>query len=520
MEKKQSIFAKLNMKDYTNRLEKILEKKDYSIDSKNLLLSMFYKIENAYEDYEKTKVEVPSKLEYLNHLLAIIEYTCKSITVAEFDSSASELLEKEQKSFLISKNDGSIVAYGNEVLLLNCIFKLAKQEIVFPEERSELAYAMNALLTTGNVMNQVEVIRDFNGWSWDVGTKEIENIPINLAYQSMLYLLGRIFLEDWLKNQTKLADYIGLMEEHLKEQYGEKRQKKLVLLLYQIAINQAMAENEEQKKLFLNLKEKAKEEYALLRNQKEYLHQMTQKKKELTKQIETIDRIRNDKQLLQAEYSKRNENLPNKQKIFSLGRFDKILAEERMQILTQIKECNECIDPTKFVSRKEKVKNQADFYCSLCFEKEVPEKTLLDLCQSFLECFQIKISKAQTKKEIICYLYELRYFRNLPIHAQGKLLKDCKVLENAFAKTIHICLQKANKLGAIDFVTEDEQANEQILSAIFDSRFIDFDHLIILTMVEEEKLFIEYYDGNVLEKRTQLQIDRTIKLKRKTRVLL
>ena len=50
---KKDFFSKL--KNYNNRLEQILEKKAFSGDIKNLLLSMFYKIEVSYKDYEKVK---------------------------------------------------------------------------------------------------------------------------------------------------------------------------------------------------------------------------------------------------------------------------------------------------------------------------------------------------------------------------------------------------------------------------------------------------------------------------------
>ena len=50
---KEKLISKLNIKDYNNQLEKILSKKTFTEDTKNLLLSMLYKIENAYEDYQK-----------------------------------------------------------------------------------------------------------------------------------------------------------------------------------------------------------------------------------------------------------------------------------------------------------------------------------------------------------------------------------------------------------------------------------------------------------------------------------
>ena len=50
---KKDFFSKL--KNYNNELEQVLEKKTFSSDIKNLLLSMFYKVEVSYKDYQKVK---------------------------------------------------------------------------------------------------------------------------------------------------------------------------------------------------------------------------------------------------------------------------------------------------------------------------------------------------------------------------------------------------------------------------------------------------------------------------------
>ena len=42
--KKEKIFSLLNIKDYNNELEKILAKKNFSMDTKNLLLTMSYNL--------------------------------------------------------------------------------------------------------------------------------------------------------------------------------------------------------------------------------------------------------------------------------------------------------------------------------------------------------------------------------------------------------------------------------------------------------------------------------------------
>ena len=93
---KNKILAKLNLKikDYNNELEKILENKFFSYDVKNLLLSMLYKIENAYTDYKTAKVEVPSKNEYIENILRIIKEKCLKIFLVKPGSNEADELEK------------------------------------------------------------------------------------------------------------------------------------------------------------------------------------------------------------------------------------------------------------------------------------------------------------------------------------------------------------------------------------------------------------------------------------------
>ena len=78
-------------------------------------------------------------------------------------------------------------------------------------------------------------------------------------------------------------------------------------------------------------------------------------------------------------------------------------------------------------------------------------------------------------------------------------------------------LEKAKKLNAIEDVTDDQRVNEEILNNIFSSKMIDLDNMVIETKVEEGKLYVEYYDEKVMETKMQIQSDKTIKLKKKTK---
>ena len=145
---------------------------------------------------------------------------------------------------MVDKEKGKIVALGNEFVLLNAILVLGEKEICFPEEEKLLQTPFTAFFNLGLRMHETEVIRDFNGWSWDIVTKDITNIPVNLIFQSLLYLLGQDFMAQWINNKSELADYFMLAAENMKQNFGEERSKKIVSLFCKLVI-EIVAEQDE-----------------------------------------------------------------------------------------------------------------------------------------------------------------------------------------------------------------------------------------------------------------------------------
>lgn len=521
MDKKEKIFAKLNIKDYTRNLEKILDKKKFSLDTKNLLLSMLYKIENGYNDYSKTKVQVPSKDDFIEYIFDIIENNCNEIIVAEFDSEASEVLKEKNVQYIIDEEKGKIIALGNDLLVLDCILQMPEHKITVPQEKLALQNSISNLLNLGSRMNQLEVIRDFNGWSWDIVLKEILNIDINIIFQTILYLVGYEFINKWIKNNSELADYIDLLQEHLKESFGEKKSNKFITILCELAIEIYISKNEEEYKFWKKMKDSLETELEILQNKQKFLNQKTKEKKEYTKKIEEIDKILNNKELLKKEYTNRNSKLPNKEKIFSISHLVGILEKEREDLLEQIKICNKLIDPKGYVTRKQEVEKKVQFLKNLDFNQKQNEKNkLIELCNIFLECFQIKIAKAISKQEVIDYIYELRYYGFLALDKNGTILKEIPMLKSNFEKCKKLLLEKSKKIDAIDEVTEDKEINETILSNIFDSKMIDLNHMVIETRVTDGRLYADYYDEKVLDTTIEIQSNRTVKLKKKTKLFI
>ena len=118
------IFSKMTSNEYNNRLEKILDNKNYDEDVKNLLLSMLYKIENGYNDYTKVKVKAIPKENFMEKILKIIEEQCFDIKIVTPKTELSKPLEQENKICKIDVDRGSILVYANEEDLLYSLIKM------------------------------------------------------------------------------------------------------------------------------------------------------------------------------------------------------------------------------------------------------------------------------------------------------------------------------------------------------------------------------------------------------------
>ena len=74
LQKKTDKFLdKIVKKDYNNELEKVLEKKYFDENVKSMLLSILYKVETAYKDYEKVKPNVEEKEVFIQSIIDSIK---------------------------------------------------------------------------------------------------------------------------------------------------------------------------------------------------------------------------------------------------------------------------------------------------------------------------------------------------------------------------------------------------------------------------------------------------------------
>lgn len=160
----KDIFSKI-IKDYNNELEIILEKKAFSSDVKNLLLSMLYKIENAYEDYKKVKVNVCEKKQFVEEILETIKEKCDEIEIIKPMTEEGKELYENNINCIVDKENKKIKTFQNEKSILDAILQMRQQDIELNEKYELIEKPIKELLKIGNNMNSLEVIRDFNGWS-------------------------------------------------------------------------------------------------------------------------------------------------------------------------------------------------------------------------------------------------------------------------------------------------------------------------------------------------------------------
>ena len=496
MEKKK-ILSKLsiNIKDYNNELERILENKLFSYEVKNLLLSMLYKIENAYSDYETVKVEVPSKKEYIENLFRIIREKCLKIFLVKAGTPEAEELETKGATYSVDNKNGEIICFQNELIILTAILKLDEFDEEFSGIYKYIDKPLNKLINCGRLDSEAEVIRDFNGWSWDIVTNEIKDVEYNFMYQTILLLKGEV-------------------------SFSGKKYKEFDNLVHRFAMQKYIS-TEKDNEYVEKIEEIKKEKYArleLFANKKEFLNKVTEEKRSYMKRIEEIDKILNNHELLRKEYYARNEKLPNKEKIFSVSHLVGILSSERTNFLEKIEECNKIILPKEFVEQKTKLEDENDFLESIKYKFEKVD--IIELAREFLHKVGENINKIHedNKEALKKWIYKIRYYRYIPINKQN-CVRDLEELKPDFDILFKKIIKKAQDLKVMDKFSDNQEIVAQIAREMFETKIISLDNISIQCEYKDGVLEVEYDDDTVLESSIKIKTE-PVKIKKKFKLLI
>lgn len=460
---KISALTRKALRNYNNILEDVIAKKNLAENVKNLLLSMLYKIENSYKDYEKVKRYVKTKDEFLEDTIKLIQNDCNSIEIID--------VHKNENGSVIN---GDIVTEPSEKRLLYYIYGLNNKSNLETYNIENLKeYSLIRLLELGKQMNISETIRDFNGWSWEILKNEIEDIECNLIYQNLLIILERDPEPQDLNN----------LDEELRN-------------MIEIVAVKILIKND--KNVYNWIEDTYKslcKEQKLLQNNKEYIEKLTDDKKKIKQEIKEIDELLNNYDLLREKYLEENKKRKKEEKIFSVSRYEEMLQKEKEKFLEELKKCNDLLNPINFIKNKKEIENEIDFI------KTIKTKDVLyDIQERFIRLLMIKVNKEDDRKKFISYIYIVRYYSLLWYNDKEIILDKINLSELKY-----LIIDKAITSNIINKIVENEELNNIIMDEVFKSKIIDLERINIEIGLDMGKLKIRIYDDEMLEKEIELE---------------
>lgn len=498
---KEKLFSRIVKNEYNNKLEKVLSNKDFSKDVKNSLLNIFYKIENGYNDYVQVKRNTIDEKKYIEKLLSLIEKNCNKIEFVK--QNKEEAKELGKRGFKVEKKQ--ITCYPIEIKLLYAIAQTQKKDIFVNYLDKYIEKAISNALNIGNNLNFVEPIRDFNGFSWNIIVKDIENLNYNLIYQNLILLVGNDYLEKWVNNYEPLVDYFELFESKLENNYGKENKNKIIENIIKFTIMMEYVQNETYKRSIERQYKKYKNEKIYMDDKENYLAKITKNKKQIEKKIKDIDIILNDKELILEEYENRNSKLPLEKKIFSIRILKNIMIQEREKAINRILEYNKMMDSRYFLERKNLIEVKLKYIQIIenqNLQKEI-EKTIFELQKEILECLELKIINANEKNDLINLIYEYRYYKMLPV-SKTKKIYQIRELQEKLEKVDMILIKKAVAMKIIASMSKDEIINYNILKNVFLSKIISLEDIYIKITEENDSLFMQFYDEQIEDEKIKI----------------
>ena len=508
------MLEKLIKNDRNEKLETVLEQKHIEEQVKNLLQGILYKIEVSYKDYQKAKVTSRTEKQYVNEIISDIQRKCQEIKTVKFQNDIvdPEIKHKlEKNKYYI--DDKLVLAYPIEEKLLYAVEKKSNSDKIVNDKYEMLTIPLSNIINTGKSLDRVEVLRDFNGWSWTTIKKEIENINANLVYQTLRILEGEDFVESWTKDKDGIIDYVQMLKENIKNEYGEEISNSIEECLTKISIMNGIEISAEYRKDIENKLKESEEKLQKFKDTNKFINEITQNKKVATDEIAKIEKILSQEKRIKEEYEKRNSTAPLDKKIFSIRVLKQQLKEQKMQYLNEIEESNYLLIPENFLKEKNKAQKQKELFEILNYTEEEKEKVLIEFEKIFLECFKKKIDKVKPEElDKIIYIY--RYYLLLPFNIQENI-KDVKELQDNIIEVE----KKIVKLAKEKKVISNEVPFE-VMTHVFQTRIIKLEELYYKIITENDKNYVQIFDENITEDKFEISNIEKKKINKKIRIFI
>ncbi len=500
------MFRKIIKKDKNEELERILEAKSIDEQAKNLLQGILYKIEVSYNDYQKVKGIEQTEEQYVEQLLVNITKKCDKIRVVKISQKLNnDEIENELKAKKFYIGEKEIISYPIERKILYAIEQNANNNKILNDKYGDAAIAVSDFINTGKNIDRVEVLRDFNGWSWTTVKDEIENIDANLIYQMMQILFGRDFLDNWCKDKDGKVDYFKLMEIDGKK-YGKVAIEILKKLLIKIAMINDVNENQEFAEYISKKLRAVKKELKMYEDTQANIERLSAHKTQAMKQLKDIEKILRQESMLLAEYEKRKRKVDIKD-------LKKELSDQRRKLLNEISEDNYLLNPMNYIKEKKKLEEEKTRLDIKRTTKKQKENLKIEFIKLFLQCFNIRIKISTEEEEVIKLLYQFRYFMCLAFDETNNI-KDLELIEEEINKTEQLLVKKAMEFKVINKVPFE------VMKHVFETRIIILEELYYKITKESEKYYIQIFDENITEEKFEIKSIEKIKLNKKIKIFI
>lgn len=491
---KKDLFYKLS---YKEQLEEILETKNFSPDCKNLLLSMLYKLETSYNDYETVKRIVDSKKQMIEDVLDIIK-ECEVINLVNPNSAKMNQFKRKKIMFRIDKRRKKIEVEPNEKALLNAIYSLpVEKKVYLDEEHSSIRNSLPFILEQGKNIVRAEVIRDFDAWSWNTSFKDISNIESNLIYQNLQILIGKEFLEKWMKLENS-KNSLEMLNNKLNEMLDKKDSEEFLNLIFKLSIIMYCEQNLQERKTLREELIWNSKELKRLNDTVNLVKEVSNIKSMAIEEIEKIDRILNDKELFNKELKKINDKEDNV-RILMPDDLEVRLKRQRKRMEKQIKESNNMLLVKPYMEMKSQIIKENNLLKAID-EREKKEQYILQLQKYFIRGIKSKILLQENRKEIIDLMYIVRYYNFLP-YFNNIYIKDIKQLNNSIEEIEDLLIDKLIELKIVNKFSENKEFDKKVIKKIFSMRMINLENIYIEFSKENKVIF---YDVETIEEEFEI----------------
>ena len=475
--------------DYNLILEKILDSKYFSSNSKSLLFSMIYKLEQFYTDYAIVKNIDTTKDEFLNLILDTIKKYCDNIKLIEPEED--DILRKHNVLALTNENERSILCYPTENSLLYAISDIMPKYFYITND-FEYKNSLQRTLVNGYNANFLEILSDFNGWSWDITLNNKNNIQDNLIYQNFVIMFGNLFMEEWKSTNIKENDLLKEVKKcFAKTEYFE------ILCKYLVFGLTPKEKSKNDKELATKIKELEK-----ISDKMKYFESIKKLKFRYLKELENITLLINNKDLMRKQYIAKNLKLNPENRIPTIGTYKKMLEAKKEKIVYEISNITACMNPINYMNKKREL--EKSIKAIEIINGRNKEDIIIKLQEEFIKALKDNCFETDDISSLKNLVFKIRYYKFLYV-IENKQVKDIEVLNESINVVLKQVIQKLVSSTSIRRIAKDDKLNQEIIINILDTKVIDLTNLKFEIAIKENYIKIKTYEKEVFEKEFEIE---------------